>query len=205
MRFFCFLVLLTSLMACSGLMPRRDFIDHTFYATSPKLAIRISDHFKLDDKKQSSSFNFFSSGGETGTDIREETFHFLNLEQKKAFTLGISKINHGYWRPNLLDWIEYPLETGVIHANGQDYQSAVFAIKTDDGSCLLVRYLAALADANCQTLVRAYYLQEISPRLGGCEEWSAADSLNSGQRAFLARFSKDFVQEIKFVDPNRGN
>jgi hypothetical protein len=197
------LSVLLSLIACSGLMPKRDFVNHTFYATSPKFAIRISDDLELDDKDQSSSFNFFFSGGESGTNISEETFHFLNPKERKAFTLGISKINSGYWRSDLLDGIEHPLQTGVIRAYGRNYQTVVFATKTDDGSCLLVRYLAALADANNQTLVKAYYIQEISPRLGGCQNWEDADALNSQQQRFLSRFSDDFAKDIRFVDPNR--
>lgn len=203
MRAFCILSMLLCLIACSGLMPKREFVNHTFYATSPKFAIRISDDLGLDDKDQSSSFNFFFSGGETGTNINEETFHFLNPKERKAFTLIISKINSGYWRSDLLDGIEHPLETGVIRAYGRNYQTAVFATKTDDGSCLFVRYLAALADASNQTLVKAYYIQEISPRLGGCENWEAADRLTSQQSIFLSSFSDDFAKDIRFVDPNR--
>jgi hypothetical protein len=205
MRVVFTMTLALGLIACSGLMPKRDFIDHTFYATSPKLAIRLSDDFILDDKDESNSFNFFSSGGESGTNVREENFQFINPEQKKAFTLSISKINRGFWRSDLLDGIEHPLKTSVMRAYERDYQSAVFVTRTDDGSCLLVRYIGAHANANHQTLVNAYYLQEIPPRLGGCEDWKDVDRLNSRQRAFLSRFLEDFAEEIKFVDPNKSS
>lgn len=202
MRLLLLSLLVIGQLSCSGLLPKRDYIDHTFYATNPAFAIQIADRFKLDEKDTSDTFSFFSYGGESGTNINRESFRFLDMRHQKAFTIEISKLSRGYWRSNLLQWIDHPLEKGAHRAHGLRYQTAIFASKTDSGGCLLVKYQAALTGAGDQTRIETYYLEEIGPALGGYESWTSIDRLNAEQQAFLSDFKEKVATDIQFVDPD---
>lgn len=200
MRKFVFICLIFALVSCSGMLPRREFIDHTFFASNPKIAVRISDEFVYDEKDQDNRFDFFRSGGESGTNINEEKFHFLDLKNQKAITIVIAKLSRGYWNPNLTGGIEHPLELGVTLLNGQKFQSAVFASQGDNGDCALVKYFGKITGPQDQTLIKYVYVQGIPMRLGDSARWTSPDKLNSAQMSFLQKFNDGCDEDIQFVE-----
>jgi hypothetical protein len=192
--------LIIFIASCSGLTPRREIVNNTFFSSNPKVAVSISDDFTFDDKKRSDSFSFFSSGGESGTNVSHENYRFIDMANQKVVIIRISKLSRGYWNRDLKHPVSNPLEKGVVKNKNGSFQYAVFATQEVDGGCFLNKYIARLSGANSQTLIAVRYIQQIPRRFENCSRWTSPAELTEKQQNFLSRFNADYEQDVHFID-----
>jgi hypothetical protein len=174
---------------------------HIFRVSYPKIAVKLADSFVFNGKDASNNFGFFSSGGESGTNINSEAHLFLDQKRGKAVKIVIANLNRGYWKSDLSDRIKNPLDKGEIKGERHKYRYVVMAAKTQNGGCLLINRVARIYGANKQTLLECYYIQDVASKLGNYSKWEKANALDEGQRALLSTFIQDSKKEIQFINP----
>jgi hypothetical protein len=174
---------------------------HIFRVSYPKIAVKLADTFVFNTKDRSNNFGFFSSGGESCTNINSEAHLFLDQKQDKVVKIVIANLNRGYWRSDLTDQIKNPLDKGEIKGERHKYRYAIMAAQSKNGGCLLINRIARIYGANKQTLLECYYIQDVASKLGRYSKWEKANALNEAQRAFLSTFIQNSLKEVQFIKP----
>ena len=196
-----FLVPLIFLTACVALEreTKRDFMDNTFYASNPNMAVKIANTFHKVDQNKDNGFAMYSNKM-SGSNIETERFRFSDDSQKTGFVILISKTREGYWQPNLNAGLRNHLEAGKIEEGGRQYYFAVFADKGPDNKYYLVKRYARCSGATSQTLLQYYYVRAIDADLDDFSRWQDPNRLKQDQRDVLTQFKKDSERDIRFIE-----
>jgi hypothetical protein len=196
-----FLVPLIFLTACVALEreTKRDFTDHTFYASNPNMAVKIANSFHPVDQNKDNVFSMYSNSM-SGSNIETETFRFSDNTSKTGFVIQIRRARDGYWQPNLNAGLRNHLEAGKIEEGGRQYYFAVFADKGPDKKYYLVKRYARCSGATNQTLLQYYYVRAIDADLDDFSRWQDPNRLKQDQRDILTQFKKDSERDIRFIE-----
>lgn len=191
----------TGLISCSSLTmeTKRDFVDNTFYASNPSIAVKLADTFSMMEQKKENSFSFYSNAGLSGTSITAENYRFYDQMRMKQIVINIKKLNKGYWNANLNNGIPNPLEKGEIMQEGRKYYYSTFAVKTPEGDNLLMKRFARCSGGRSQTLIEYLYIQQIAPILGDYSKWQDPSALTNEQNSFLSQFNAEGEKDIRFM------
>jgi hypothetical protein len=179
---------------------KRDFVDNTFYASNPSVAVKLADTFRQIEQKKDNSFSFFTNIGLSGTSIDIENYRFYDRMRMKQFVINIKRLNKGYWNPNLNNGIPSPLETGEETEGGRKYQYSIFAVKTPEKTDLLIKRFARCSGGMNQTMIEYFYMQQIAPFLGDVSKWQDPGNLTDEQNSFLSQFKADCEKDIHFIE-----
>jgi hypothetical protein len=199
-RLMVFIIVL--LPATAGAMTTTwDEKAHIFRVSYPKIAVQIADGFAFNKKDTSNNFGFFSSGGESGTNIKSESHLFFDQKQGKAIKIVIARLTRGFWRSDFTDKIKNPLDKGEIEGARHKFRYAVMASKSKNGGCLLINRIARLYGARKDILLECFYFLEVASKLGDYSKWEKPNALNEDQRAFLSTFIQNSKKEIQFIEP----
>lgn len=198
-RYCCLLLLFLMPSVSSAMTTTWDKTEHIFRVSYPKMAVKVPSGFVFKGKESGNKFGFFSSGGESGTNINSESNLFQNKKEKKAIKIVIATLNRGYWKSNLTDKIKNPLDSGKMDGAGRSYQYAVTAVKAKDGGCILVNRFARIYGADKDTLVECYYIQQLDSSQGTHSKWQHPNTFSDQQRAFLSAFVEKSMKEMRFI------
>jgi hypothetical protein len=195
------LVSLILLTACVALEreTKRDFMDHTFYASNPNMAVKIANNFQPVDQNKDNGFAMYSNSM-SGSNIETERFRFSDNTKKTAFVILISKAREGFWQSNLNEGFRNHLEAGKIEEGGRQYYYAIFADKGHDNKYYLVKRYARRSGATSQTLLQYYYVRAIDAKLDDFSRWRDPNRLRQDQRDVLTQFKKDSERDIQFIE-----
>lgn len=196
-----FLVPLIFLTACVALEQetKRDFMDNTFYASNPNMAVKIANTFhKVDQNKDNGFFMYINSMA--GSNIETERFRFSDNTQKTIFVILISKGRDGYWQPNLNAGLRNHLEAGKIEESGREYYYAIFAEKGPDNKYYLVKRYARRSGATSKTLLQYYYVREIGANSNDFSRWQDPNRLGQDQKDVLSQFKNDSEKDVQFIE-----
>lgn len=195
------LVPLIFLVSCIALEQetKRDFMENTFYASNPNMAVKIANTFQQADQNKKRGFSMYS-GRMGGSNIDTEGFKFSNNAQKTDFIIIIRKTRSGYWRSNLNAGLRNHLEAGKIEESGRQYHYTIFADKGPDNKYYLVNRFARLYGATNQTLIEYFYTREIDSNADDFNRWRDPNRLKQGQKNLLSQFKDDCERDIQFIE-----
>jgi hypothetical protein len=195
------LVSLIVLTACAALETetKRDFTDHTFYASNPNMAVKIANTFHPVDQNKDNGFSMYINSM-SGSNIETENFRFSDNTKKTVFVIMIKKIREGYWQSNLNAGLRNYLEAGKIEESGRQYYYALFADKRPDNKYYLVKRYARCSGATNQTLLQYFYVRAIDADSDDFSRWQDPNRLRQDQRDVLTQFKKDSERDIRFIE-----
>ena len=196
-----FLIPVIFLTACVALEQetKRDFMDNTFYASNPNMAVKIANTFHKVDQNKDNGFAMYSNRM-SGSNIETERFRFADNTQKTIFVITIQKIREGYWQPNLNAGLRNLLEAGKLEESGRQYHYAIFADKGPDNNYFLVKRYARCSGATNQTLLQYYYAHEIEANSDDFSKWQDLNRLRRDQKNALSQFKNDSERDIRFIE-----
>jgi hypothetical protein len=198
-----FLIPIIFLTSCIALEQeiKRDFIDNTFYASNPNMAVKIADTFQKVDQNKRSAFST-SIGRMTGSNIETEEFKFHDTTKKAAFVIEIRKIRNrnGHWISNLNTRLRNHLEADKVEKSGRQYYYTVYADKDCNNKYYLIKRFARLSGANDRTLINYYYIHEIDSNADDFHKWQDPLRLDQDQKNLLLKFKNDSEKDIQFTD-----
>ena len=185
-------ILLTS---CNSFQIQRRVVDNEFYSSRPQIAVKIGDSFVLEEKSKE---RVAEPGMDIIFDITLNHFVFVDRKERKVVVIGIEQLAEGYFENFIGLGIDSPLERGSISQSDQKYPFIIGTVSNDD-SCMLVKRYAKVSGADDSTFQSIQYMQEITPNLGKCDDWSNPYQLNDEQKAFLAKFKTNSDKDIQFI------
>lgn len=196
------LLLATGLISCSSLTmeAKRDFVDNTFYASNPSIAVKLAGTFIKVEEKKDNTFAFFSNAGLSGGVLDIENYRFYDRTRFIEVLIRIKRLNRGYWRANLNEGIPHPLEVGKVVQSGREYHYSIFAIKTPQENNLMIKRFARCSGAKSQTLIEYFYFRHIGSSLGDFRKWQDPKTLTKEQITFLSQFISDCDKDLRFIE-----
>lgn len=196
MKYFYFCISAVLVMACSNIEPVRRVEKNVFHATNPDLTVTIDKHFSFEDEGTSGGYQFFP-GYTAGSNVKTETFTFVNAKEQRAVLIEFNKLlGRAHWKTELNNGIDNIIDKGHETIAGRDYQYAVFTTKDEDGSCLLIKRFANIYGTKKNIYQTILYIQAIKEKLGPCDLWRNPAVLGSAQRDFLNLFLQNCARDI---------
>jgi hypothetical protein len=198
-----FLIPIIFLTSCIALEQetKRDFMDNTFYASNPNMAVKLADTFQKVDQDKKSDFSMYT-GSTSGSNVNIEEFKFRDNTKKAAFVIEIKKIRNRnvYWVPNLNTGLRNHLEDGKIEKGGRQYYYAIYADKGCNNKHYLIKRFARLSGATDRTLINYYYIHEIDSNADDFFKWQNPLRLGQDQKNLLLKFKNDSEKDIQFIE-----
>lgn len=178
---------------------KRGMKDNIFFSTQPEVAVKLDPNFEYIDKSKTVHGDNHTDGA-LYYDIKVNSFTFVDGLTQRASSISFSKVELGYFIDNLNMSIENPIEEGYEEHNGKKYQTAVYALKTKDGSCLLLKRFARLVSANADMVLQVLYAEPLKDTAGQCELWAKKGMLTPDQQERINQLNKNCRDSIEFVD-----
>jgi hypothetical protein len=184
------LIVFLTLSACASLTPKREVVSNVFYATSPKITLRVDTDLTYIGGIKKSSGHPERDGPATITATRE-VYGFIAAENhrvQRAVAVIIERIRDvgGFYYPELFTSAKNKLEHGVTPLGGKNFQycTQILGLSSrhilakliaEKGyilpNCTMLKRFGRITGSRADTLIVLFYVEALPENDYSCVQW----------------------------------